>query len=75
MTQLAAGFGEPSWLERPYKYLQLEWDPTLSLLRMRTRGRPIQCYSLAVMAEMHQVLQEISTSDGLVKQFVWASGV
>lgn len=75
MTQLAAGFGEPSWLERPYKYLQLEWDPTLSLLRMRTRVRPIQCYSLAVMAEMHQVLTDISTSDGLVKHFVLASDV
>jgi DSF synthase len=61
------------WLERPYKYLQLEWDPALSLLHMKTRVRPIQCYSLAVMAEIHQVFTDISSNFGYVRHLVMSS--
>ena len=61
------------WLDRPHKYLQLEWDPALSLLRIKTRVRPIQCYSLAVMAEIHQVFADISASPGYVKHLVMVS--
>ncbi|MEO6563684.1 MAG: crotonase/enoyl-CoA hydratase family protein [Nitrosospira sp.] len=64
---------ELSWIDRPYKYLQLEWDPVLSLLRMKTKVRPIQCYSLALMAEMHQVLTDISISKGCIKHLVMTS--
>ena len=65
----------PSWLDRPYKCLQLAWDPALSLLRVKTLVRPIQCYSLAVMAEMHQVFTDISTSQGYVKHLVMTSDI
>lgn len=65
----------PSWLDRPYNFIQLEWDSTLSLLRMKTQVRPIQCYSLGLMAEMHQVFTDISTSSGYVKHLVMTSDI
>jgi len=65
----------PSWLDRPYNFIRLEWDSTLSLLRMKTQVRPIQCYSLGLMAEMHQVFTDISTSSGYVKHLVMTSDI
>ena len=65
----------PAWLDRPHKYLRVEWDAELSLVRVKTRIRPIQCYSLAVMAELHQLLTDISASSGLVKHLVLSSDI
>jgi DSF synthase len=62
-------------LTRKYNYLQLEWREEFSALRMRTRVQPIQCYSLAAMAEMQRVLQDIEDAPGLVKHFVLSSDV
>lgn len=73
MSELGDILRGPPWLYRPYKYLQLEWDPALSLLRLKTRVRPIQCYSLAVMAEIHQVFTGISSSFGYVRHLVMSS--
>ena len=75
MNQPGAIRDGPHWLDRPYKCLQLAWDPALSLLRLKTLVRPIQCYSLAVMAEIHQVFTDISTSQGLVKHLVMTSDI
>ena len=47
-----ANGGVPQMLARPYKYLQLEWYGELSMLRVRTCVKPIQCYSLAGLTEM-----------------------
>ena len=53
-------------ITRPYKYLRLEWNPVLAALRVRTCVKPIQCYSLAGIAEMQRVLDDIAASPGLV---------
>ena len=65
----------PDWLARKYKYIRLEWEPEFSLLRLRTCVKPIQCYSLAAMAELNQVFADISSSPGLVKHYVMTSDV
>jgi DSF synthase len=62
-------------MTRPYKYIRLEWSPDLAALRLRTCVKPIQCYSLAAMAELQRVLMDISTSPGLVRHFVLTSDV
>lgn len=62
-------------LGRPYKTLRLEWTGETRLLRVRTGVRPIQCYSLAAMAELQQVLADISANPGLVRYFVLSSDV
>jgi DSF synthase len=62
-------------MTRPYKYLRLEWSSELAALRLRTCVKPIQCYSLAAMAELQRVLQDISESPGLVRHFVLTSDV
>jgi DSF synthase len=67
--------GVPGLLGRPYKNIRLEWSSELSLLRVRTRVRPIQCYSLAAMSELRQMLHDISTNPGLVRHFVMTSDV
>ena len=54
----------PQLLGRPYKYLRLEWNSELSLLRVRTFVKPIQCYSLAGLAEMQRVLDDITANPG-----------
>ena len=64
----------PPALERPYKYLWLEWEPEFGVLTARICVKPIQCYSLAAMAELQQVFNDISANPGLVKHFVMASG-
>jgi DSF synthase len=65
----------PGWLNRPYRYIRLEWDPELSLLRLRTCVKPIQCYSLAAMGELNQVFHDISASPNVVKHYVMTSDV
>ncbi len=64
----------PPALERTYKYLWLEWDPEFAVLTARICVKPIQCYSLAAMAELQQVFNDITANPGLVKHFVMASG-
>ena len=44
--------GVAGLLGRPYKTIRLEWSSDLRVLRLRTCVRPIQCYSLTLMAEM-----------------------
>ncbi|CAG1018489.1 Fatty acid oxidation complex subunit alpha [Burkholderiaceae bacterium] len=62
-------------LGRPYKYLRLEWRSDLALLRVRTCVTPIQCYSLAGLAEMQRVLDDIAANPGLVRHLVLSSDV
>jgi DSF synthase len=45
------------------------------MLTARFSVKPIQCYSLAAMAELQQVFNDISASPGLVRHFVMASDV
>ncbi|MEP6739890.1 MAG: crotonase/enoyl-CoA hydratase family protein [Caldimonas sp.] len=65
----------PSALSRRYRYVRLEWNPEFSMLTFRMGVRPIQCYSLAMIAELQQVLNDISSNPGLVRHFVMASDV
>jgi DSF synthase len=62
-------------LGRPYKYLRLEWTGELGLLRVRTCVKPIQCYSLAGLAEMQQVLEDLQAHPGIVRHLVVSSDV
>lgn len=67
--------GVAGLLGRPYRTLRLEWSSDLSLLRVRTAVKPIQCYSLAAMGELQQVLDDITANPGLVRHFVLSSDV
>ncbi|MBL8342402.1 MAG: enoyl-CoA hydratase [Rubrivivax sp.] len=67
--------GVAGLLGRPYKSIRLEWTSDLRLLRVRLCVRPIQCYSLAVMGELQQMLDDISANPGLVRHFVMTSDV
>ena len=67
--------GLPSILGRPYRFLRLEWTSELSMLRVRTCVTPIQCFSLAGIAEMQRVLEDVSASPGLVRHLVVSSDV
>jgi DSF synthase len=67
--------GVAGLLGRPYKTIRLEWSSDLRLLRVRTCVRPIQCYSLAAMSELRQMLDDISANPGLVRHFVMTSDV
>ncbi len=62
-------------MTRRYKYIRLEWSPDLAALRLRTCVTPIQCYSLAAMAELQRVLQDIAECPGLVRHFILTSDV
>ncbi len=62
-------------MTRPYKYIRLEWNVELAALRVRTCVKPIQCYSLAAMAELQRVLLDIEEHPGLVRHFVMTSDV
>ena len=55
--------------------MRLEWNSEFGMLTTRIGVKPIQCYSLAAMAELHQVFSDISANPGLVKHFVMASDV
>lgn len=71
----AAAVGVAGLLGRPYKTIRLEWTSDLRLLRVRMCVRPIQCYSLAAMGELKQMLDDISANPGLVRHFVMTSDV
>ena len=70
-----AAVGVAGLLGRPYKTIRLEWHSELALLRVRAAVRPIQCYSLAAMTEMQQVLDDISANPGLLRHLVLTSDV
>ena len=72
---VAPAVGVAGLLGRPYKTIRLEWSSDLRLLRVRTCVRPIQCYSLAAMGELQQMLSDISANPGLVRHFVMTSDV
>lgn len=65
----------PAALERSYRYIRLQWNQALGLLRVRMQVRPIQCYSLAVMAELQRALDDIDAHPGLVRHYVMSSDV
>jgi len=67
--------GVAGLLGRPYKTVRLEWHSELRLLRVRAAVKPIQCYSLAAMTEMQQVLDDISANPGLLRHLVLTSDV
>ena len=67
--------GIPQLLGRPYRTIRLEWSSDLSMLRVRTCVKPIQCYSLAAMTELQQMLSDIDANPGLVRHFVMTSDV
>lgn len=71
----APAVGLPALLGRPYRYLRLEWTSDLALLRVRTCVKPVQCYSLAGIAEMQRVLDDIGANPGLVRHLVVSSDV
>jgi DSF synthase len=62
-------------MTRPYKYIGLEWNEELRALRLRTRVKPIQCYSLSAMTELQRVFNDLSENPGLVKHYVMTSDV
>jgi DSF synthase len=65
----------PVVLSRPYRYMRVEWHPAFGLVRARTCVKPIQCYSLAAMAELQQIFNDISAHPGEVRHFVMTSDV
>ncbi len=71
----APAVGVAGLLGRPYKTLRVEWSTELRLLRVRTCVKPIQCYSLAAMGELQQLLADISANPGLLRHFVLSSDV
>lgn len=70
-----SGQGLAALLGRPYRTLRLEWTSSLALLRVRTCVKPIQCYTLALMSEMQQVMDDIDANPGLVRHIVVSSDV
>lgn len=60
---------------RSYKYIRLEWNEALAAVRVSTCVKPIQCYSLAAMAELQRVFSDIAESSGLVRHYVMSSDV
>ena len=74
-SSLPPAVGVPGLLGRPYKTLRLEWSSDLRMLRVRTCVKPVQCYSLAALAELHQMLQDIKDNIPLVRHFVMSSDV
>ncbi len=72
---VAPAVGVAGLLGRPYRTIRLEWTSELRMLRVRTCVRPIQCYSLAAMGELQQMLSDISANPGLLRHFVMTSDV
>ena len=72
---LAAPSALGALLERRYKFLRLEWNDELGMLRVRTCVKPIQCYSLAGLTEMQRVLDDIAAAPGVVRHLVLSSDV
>jgi DSF synthase len=67
--------GLQTMLGRLYKTIRLEWTQEYAMLRVRTCVKPIQCYSLAAMAELQQLLHDIAAMPGTVRHFVMTSDV
>jgi DSF synthase len=65
----------PAELDRPYRSVRLSWDPEFARLTVHMRVAPVQCYSLAAMAELKQIYSDISVNPGLVRHMVTASDV
>lgn len=65
----------PRVLSRPHKYIKLDWNADFAMLTVRMGVRPIQCYSLAAMAELQQTFNDITANPGLVRHFVMKSDV
>jgi hypothetical protein len=63
----APAVGVAGLLGRPYKTIRLEWSTELRLLRVRTAVKPIQCYRLAAMSELQQLLSDIAANPGLLR--------
>jgi DSF synthase len=55
--------------------LTLDWVDEFRMLRVRTCVKPIQCYSLAGLAEMQRVLDDIGDNPGTVHHLVVSSDV
>ncbi len=62
-------------MSRSYKYIRLEWNEEMAAVRVSTCVKPIQCYSLAAMAELQRVFSDIAESNGLVRHYVMTSDV
>ena len=62
-------------MSRSYKYIRLEWSEEMAAVRVSTCVKPIQCYSLAAMAELQRVFSDIAESNGLVRHYVMTSDV
>ena len=62
-------------MSRAYKYIRLEWNEEMAAVRVSTCVKPIQCYSLAAMAELQRVFSDIAESKGLVRHYVMTSDV
>lgn len=75
MSQASSAGALPALLGKPYRYLRLEWTSELALLRVRMSVRPIQCYSLAGLAEMQSVLDQLLANPGLARHLVFSSDV
>ena len=67
--------GPAALLGRPYKTIRLEWSSDLAVLRVRTCVKPIQCFSLAALAELKQVFSDMAAQRGLVRHLVMSSDV
>jgi DSF synthase len=65
----------PEALNRPYRYVRLEWAAEFSMLTMRIGVKPIQCFSLAALGELQQIFNDISAHPSLVRHLVMASDV
>jgi DSF synthase len=62
-------------LGRPYRTLRLSWHESLSMLRIRTCVRPIQCYTLAAMTELQFCFDDLAAHPGIVRHMVMSSDV
>lgn len=62
-------------LARPYRTLRLSWHEPLSMLRVRTCVKPVQCFTLAAMTEMQFCLDDIAANPGIVRHLAMSSDV
>ena len=65
----------PVCFSKAYRNIRLTWEPHLAILTVLMCVRPIQCFSLAAMAELQQLLLDIDSNPGVVKHFVVASDI
>lgn len=65
----------PTGLDADYRHIRLDWDEDLRALHLRMNVRPVQCYSLTVMAEIKSAFDRIAARPGLVRHLVVSSDV